>query len=86
MKSAIELAMERSGGGDKKLSDGQKNEIAELRSKEKAKKAQEEIMFKEKTAALPAGPEREEIEGRYARDIAKIEAETEAEIEKIRKG
>lgn len=86
MKSAIELAMERSGGGDKKLSDAQKKEIAELRSKEKAKKAQEEIMFKEKSAALPPGPEREELEINYAGDIAKIEAETESQIEKVRKG
>ena len=86
MKSAIELAMERAGGGEKRLSDDQKNEIAELRSKDKAKRAQEEIMFKEKTASLPAGPEREELERIYAIDIAKIEAETEAEIEKVRKG
>jgi len=86
MKSAIELAMERSGGGNRKLTDKQKEAIAEVRSKTAAKLAQEEIMFKETVAKLTNSAERDDISERYSADIKKIEAKAEEEIEKIRKG
>ena len=47
MKSAYELAMERMGGGDEKpLTDQQKEQIAEIDSKFKAKIAERKIFLK----------------------------------------
>jgi len=86
MKSAIELAMERSGGENRKLSDEQKKGIAEVRSKTAAKLAQEEIMFREALSKTSNPAERDDITERYSADIRKIEAKGEEEIERIRKG
>jgi len=83
MKSAIELAMEGSSGG-KKLSDKQKNEIAEIRSKAKAKKAETEIMFNQKSRSLPPSQELDILKEEHSRDLIKIAEKMEAEIEKIR--
>ncbi len=84
MKSAIELAMERSGGGDKrKLTDTEKKEIAEIRSKAKAKVAELEIMFAQKSALI-AGPELDALKERHFGEIKKVERKREAEAEKVR--
>ena len=58
-KSAVELAMARfkkqdaeQGVSDRALTEEQKNEIAEVRKTYGAKLAQEEILFKSKTAGV----------------------------------
>ncbi len=85
MKSAIELAMERSGGGDRgKLTEAQKKEIAEIRSRAKARMAEEEIMFQKKTASLPPGEAKTAVEAEYANTIRKIREKMESNIEKAR--
>ena len=84
MKSAIELAMEKTGGDRKKLTEAQKKEIAEIRSKAKARMAEEEIMFQKKTAGLPPGEAKAEIEAGYANTVRKIREKMESDIEKVR--
>jgi len=85
VKSAIELAMEKTGGGDrKKLTEAQKKEIAEIRSRANARMAEEEIMFQKKTAGLPAGEAKAAIEAEYANTVRKIREKMESNIEKAR--
>jgi len=85
VKSAIELAMEKTGGGDgDKLTEAQKKEIAEIRSRANARMAEEEIMFQKKTAGMPAGDAKAEIEAEYANTVRKIREKMESDIEKAR--
>jgi rRNA maturation endonuclease Nob1 len=85
VKSAIELAMEKTGVGDRgKLTEAQKEEIAEIRSKANARMAEEEIMFQKKTAGMPAGDAKTEIEAEYANTVRKIREQMESDIEKAR--
>ena len=88
MKSAYELAMERSDDGDDKpLTDEQKEQIAEINSKYKAKIAERKI-FLEKSVqdALAQGQqeEAEEVRKILAQEISSLESKAEAEKEKIR--
>ena len=62
MKSALEIAMEKTAGGQKggALTDEQKSAIAELEKEYQAKIAEQEIMVESKIKALAAqatGPE-----------------------------
>ncbi len=85
MKSAKELAMEKLGiGKEKKLTDSQKKEIAEIRQIAKAKRAEEEIMLQNKIAGLPESEEKEILREQTAQAIRKIEARAEEKIEGIR--
>ena len=88
MKSAYELAMERSDDGDDKpLTDEQKEQIAEINSKYKAKIAERKI-FLEKSLqdALAQGQqeEAEEVRKILAQEVSSLESKAEAEKEKIR--
>jgi len=90
-KSALELAMERlkkqdadQGISDRRLSDDQKNEIAEVRRTYAAKLAQEEILFKSKMQGLMDHDLRREMQDNYRRDVERLNHERDRKIEKIR--
>lgn len=90
-KSALELAMERlkkkdaeQGLSERALSDEQKNEIADLRKTYAAKLAQEEILFKSKTAGFVDHDARAVLEEHYRRDVDRLNHERDRKIEKIR--
>ena len=87
MKSSYELAMERMGGGDKPLSEGQKAKIAEIDSKYKAKIAERKI-FLEKSVqdALAKGSHEEAEEARkiLTKEVNSLEEKAESEKDKIR--
>ena len=88
MKSAYELAMERMGGGDDKpITDEQKDRIAEIDTKYKAKIAERKI-FLEKSVddAVTKGDPAEAEEARkiLAQEISSLEEKAESEKDKIR--
>ena len=88
MKSAYELAMERMGGGDDNpLTDEQKEQIAEIDTKYKAKIAERKI-FLEKSVddAVTKGDPAEAEEARkiLAQEISSLEEKAESEKDKIR--
>ncbi len=88
MKSAYELAMERSDDGDgKPLTDEQKEQIAEIDSKYKAKIAERKIVLEKSVQDAIAQGKHEEadtISRQLADEIAGLEDKAEAEKEKIR--
>lgn len=88
MKSSYELAMERCGGGDDKpLSDEQKEKIAEIETKFKAKIAERRIFLEKNLNDAKAQGNEEEIEliRRQLNDeIADLEAKADLEKDKIR--
>mgnify|MGYP001392603476 FL=1 len=90
MKSSYELAMERMGGGDDQpLSDEQKEKIAEIDSKYKAKIAERKIFLEKNLSDAQAQGNEEEIElvRRQLNDeVADLEAKSESEKDKIRLG
>ena len=85
MKSAYELAMERFGGPEKKLSDDQKARIAEIDQRCKAKIAELEIM---RQAAIDAAEDDPEKQGKLMRqkqhDIRELESKAERDKDAIR--
>ena len=88
MKSSYELAMERMGGGyDKPLTDEQKEKIAKIDTKYKAKIAERKI-FLEKSVedAVTKGDQAEAEEARkiLAQEISSLENKAESEKDKIR--
>lgn len=90
-KSALELAMERlkkkdaeAGVSERALTDEQKNEIAEVRKTYAARLAQEEILFKSKTAGFVDHDSRQVLEENYRRDVDRLNHERDRKIEKIR--
>ena len=88
MKSSYELAMERMGvGDDKPLNDKQKEKIAEIDTKYKAKIAERKI-FLEKSVddAVAKGDQAEAEEARkiLAQEISSLEDKSESEKDKIR--
>lgn len=90
-KSAYELAMERlkkqdaeQGVSERALTDDQKNEIADIRKTYGAKLAQEEILFKSKTAAFLDPDSRRALEENYRRDVERLTHERDRKIERIR--
>jgi len=88
MKSAYELAMERMGGGDDQpLTDKQKEKIAEIDSKYKAKIAERKIFLEKNLSDAQSQGNEEEIEliRRQLNDeIADLEAKSESEKDKVR--
>ena len=90
MKSAYELAMERMGDGDDKpLTEKQKEKIAEIDTKYKAKIAERKI-FLEKSVddAVTRGDQSEAEEARKIlyQEISSLESKAESEKNKIRNG
>jgi hypothetical protein len=90
-KSALELAMERlkkkdaeQGVSEHALTDEQKNEIADVRKTYAAKLAQEEILFKSKTAEFLDHDARQLLGEHYRRDVERLNHERDRKIEKIR--
>ena len=61
MKSAWELALERSGGNLNTLSDEKKSAIAETENKQKAKLAEIEITYQQKFATAIDAKELEQL-------------------------
>ena len=88
MKSAYELAMEKSDdGSDKPLTDEQKEQIAEIDSKYKAKIAERKIFLEKSLSEAIEQHNHEEadtISRQLADEIAGLEDKAEAEKEKIR--
>jgi len=94
MKSAYELAMERlrrqdaeRGETEERLTDRQKDEIAELRQLYKARIAEREILHRselEKARAKRDPEALRTLEEGYQRDRVKIEEELESRVKKVR--
>ena len=88
MKSAYELAMERMGGGDDQpLTDEQKEKIAAVDSKYKAKIAERKIFLEKNLSDAEAqgnGDEIELIRRQLNDEIADLETKSETEKDKIR--
>lgn len=96
LKSAYELAMERLQAQDReagideptRLTDDQKETIAELRQKAKAKLAEIDIMHREQMAAAVAGDPEEiaKIEERVRVDRGRVESKLESDIALVKRG
>ena len=91
MKSAYELAMERLNkqGPQKKLTDAQKKELAELDSRYAAKIAEREIFLKGELAKAAGNGDFEaceQLEKQLVSERKSIQAELEEKKEKIRSG
>ena len=89
MKSAYELAMERMGdeGGSKPLTDEQKEEIAQVDSKYKAKIAERKIFLDKSLSEAIEKQDHEEAEKirrQLTDETARFEDKAESEKEKIR--
>jgi len=94
-KSAYELAMERLRAEDeaagveapRKLTRQQKETIAELRQRAKAKLAEIEILHRKNLAAAAADPEQlTRIEEQYEVDRRRVESSLESSVERVRRG
>lgn len=92
-RSAYELAMEKLRARDeargeappRKLTDEQKEKIAEVRSFYGSKLAEREILYQDElNRAGPDPGKREEVENAYREDRKKMERERDASIQKIR--
>ncbi len=79
MKSAYELAMERMGGESKQLTDEQKQAIAEIDSKMKAKVAETQIMFDQQLATEADPAKAAFIQQTRKEQIAKLKEKAEEE-------
>jgi hypothetical protein len=91
MKSAYELAMERlnKASPSAKLTDKQKQELAEIDSRYAAKLAERELMLKDemrKAAEKGDGEAMEQLEKQWVSNRKSLEAEKEEKKEKIRQG
>jgi hypothetical protein len=89
MKSAYELAMERLNKQSPpvKLTEQQKEQIAELESKYKAKVAEREIALKDQIAAASGAGDFEKVEKleeELARERRKLQAEFEGKKDQVR--
>ena len=89
MKSAYELAMERSDdGSDKPLTEEQKEQIAEIDSKYKAKIAERKIVLEKSVQDALAQEKHEEAEEArkiLIQEVNSLESKAEAEKDKVRK-
>ena len=96
LKSAYELAMERLRAKDReagvdeplRLTDDQKEAIAELRQTAKAKLAEIEIMHRNQMATAVAGDPEEiaKIEERLRVDRGRVESKLESDIALVKRG
>ena len=79
--------MERMGGEDKPLTDGQKERIAEVGAKYKAKIAERKIFLEkaiQDALAQEKGEEADELRSQLVQETAKLETKSEEEKDKIR--
>jgi len=93
LKSAFELAMERLKKGDadagvepRRLTDGQKASIAELRRFYEAKLAEQELLHQSALRKLMDREARAALEDEYRRDRERLVTERDAKLEKVRSG
>ena len=87
MKSAFELAMERSGGEIKELSSELKEKLSDIDSLYKAKRAEAELSCKKRLVDAAGDPEaRKRIEEDIVVELAGLRSKCEQEKEKIRNG
>jgi hypothetical protein len=91
-KSALEIAMERlrkldaeQGGSQPALSDAQKAAIAEARKVAEARLAEREVMYRSQLAQAADHAAREKAEEEYRRDRARITADRDSRVERIRR-
>ncbi len=87
MKSAYELAMERMGGDEKPLTAEQKERIADVDAKYKAKIAERRIFLEkaiQDVLAQEKTEEAEELRSQIVQETAKLEAKSEEEKDRIR--
>ena len=87
MKSSYELAMERMGGEDKPLTSEQKERIAEVDAKYKAKIAERKIFLEkaiQDALAQEKTEEADELRSQLVQETAKLETKSEEEKDKIR--
>lgn len=85
MKTAWELALERSGGSLKELDETQKDAIAEIDKNSKAKLAEMDLAYADKLAKAGSIEEREQIQQDMAVERASVMSHAEREKEKIRR-
>jgi hypothetical protein len=92
LKSAYELAMERfqkkdaeAGIERQPLTDEQKAEIADIRSRYQAKIAELEILHRGSAAGLPDPGLRDEADANYRQERGRLERERDAKIEDARR-
>lgn len=87
-KSAIEIAMEklraREGFEEKTLTDDQKAEIADIRSRYRAKIAEAEIHQQSKLGAVTTLEELEALRGELAREKNRLTSEMERKVAEVR--
>jgi hypothetical protein len=91
LKSAYELAMERfkkkdaeAGLERQPLTDDQKAEIADIRSRYQAKVAELEILHRSTAVGLMDPAAREEADANYRQERGRLERERESKIEEVR--
>jgi phage host-nuclease inhibitor protein Gam len=87
-KSAYELAMEklkaRGGYEEKKLTDEQKAEIADIRSRYRARIAQAEIEQQSRLATVASYEELEKLKSDLAREKERLSSEMEEKVQEVR--
>jgi hypothetical protein len=87
LKSAWELALERTGGKTAgKLTDAQKAKLAELDRIYTAKIAERELELKPKIAAAGTPEDRQRLEETLRAEIAKLRRKLEEQKDKVRQG
>lgn len=85
MKSAFELALERSGGTLKEIDSGMKEKLAEIDNIRKAKLAGMEIAYETKLKKAASTQEVEQIKDDMAVERASILSKTERDKQAARK-
>jgi hypothetical protein len=85
MKSAFELALERSGGALEEISENKKELIAQVDSKYKSKEAEAKLAANERRKKAIGNPEiLSQIEEDLAVELASIKSKAEQEKSEIR--
>jgi hypothetical protein len=84
MKSAWELALERTGGGQKPLTDGQRQALTEINTRCKAKLAEIDIVYSDKLKKATSREEADQILADKQVESASVQNQFEREKDKIR--
>jgi hypothetical protein len=84
MKSAWELALERSGGNLNELSDDKKSQIADIDNSYKAKMAEIEITYQQKFTTVTAVEELEQLKDNMAVEQASARSLAENRKKEVR--
>ena len=86
MKSSYELAMERLGGPDVKLSKEKKQRLAEIDRKYKAKVAEIKLLSGERLKKAADSEALEKVQSEIGKDMERALEQCEREKENVRKG